>query len=255
MPIVLDDIRWEQDANREALLGLLSTFGVTKPTSFILSGCAVSIVGSTYSWADGYLSISGEICKVVAGSVDIGINTSAKWSVSETYDATGNKTFEDSTSHDTYAIRRGVLVGYNPAMPDTEMPYDAPTLGEVIAAKAGPFIPGTWRVVGGGGSLPAFENSWVQSAASPAQELISYMKDAANVVHLRGSAEQADSAAGNIFTLPAGYRPAKTIRFCVWAADTGAPTYALVYILATGAVYITMPHLGAISLDGIYFHI
>ncbi len=254
MPIVLDDIRWEQDANRDAIFGIMSAFGITKPTSFILSGCAVSIVGSTYSWTDGYLSLEGEICKVVAGSVTLAATTTAKWSVVETYDATGNKTFESGTSFDTYAIRTAALVQTNATFPITYMPYDAPTIHQVIAEAACPFIPQEWHLVGDSGE-PAFANSWTVNGMIPAVFQPSFMKDLAGIVYLRGTASHNTSSAGNIFTLPTGYRPSETVRYVVWSAGTGSLGAALIEILANGEVHITTASLTAISLDGVSFHV
>ena len=59
-PFTLDRLRWLDDAYRDAWKGLFSAFGITLPTSFKLSGCAVTINGNDYSTTAGYICLNGE---------------------------------------------------------------------------------------------------------------------------------------------------------------------------------------------------
>lgn len=72
-----------------------------------------------------------------------------------------------------------------------------------------------WRVVGGGGE-PAFLNSWVNFAGGFADA--SFRKDDAGLVYLKGMVKSG-TVLSNIFTLPAGYRPAENMIFAVTSAD------------------------------------
>lgn len=256
MPIVLDDLRWEQEATRDALYGIMSAFGITKPLSFVLSGCVVTKVGYDYSWTEGYICLAGEICKVVAGSITASVGESAYWEVQTAYDVTGTKVFEDSTSHDCYEIRNAALESHAPTAPATRMAYNAPTFAAVIARKAGPYIPGTWYEVGSGAPVPDFDGSWGNSAVTPAAYPVSYMKDLMNVVHIRGEAAwSGGSTAGVIFTLPAGCRPSQRASFIAWGHAGTADVPVSIQVFADGTIYIYTDSLTLLSLDGISFHI
>ncbi|MPM24669.1 hypothetical protein SDC9_71152 [bioreactor metagenome] len=255
-PVNLDDLRWEQEATRDAFYGLMSTFGITKPDSFVLSGCVVTKVGNDYSWTDGYICLAGEVCKVVAGSVTVAAGETACWEIETAYDASGSKVFEDSTSHDCYEIRNAVLEGHTLTFPPSRMRYTAPTLAQVMAQKIGPYIPGTWYEVGSGTPVPDFENSWVNSIVTPAGYAVAYMKDLTGVVHLRGEAScTGGNTAGAIFTLPTGYRPAYRSNFVAFGYGASSNTPVYIEIETDGSVYILSSGITVLSLHGLYFHV
>lgn len=106
-PFVLDDIRWEQDAIREAFLGLTTSWGITAADSYILSGCVFTDIGPSYAQTEGYLVIAGEIYKAEATNItkpapgDVIV-----FDIITTFDSAGNKTFESGGTADTYEIRK-----------------------------------------------------------------------------------------------------------------------------------------------------
>jgi len=161
MPIELDDLEWLDDGYRDAWIGLMSQFGITPETSFILSGCVVTISGSIYTTTAGYICLNGEILKVDAHSVNVSLTHTAKWIVEETYDAAGNEQFFDATTQDTYQKRRGKLADTVIADPVDYMVYNAPYLKDVIMGwfPADP-VEEDWHYVGSGSPEPDFENSW-----------------------------------------------------------------------------------------------
>ncbi len=66
----------------------------------------------------------------------------------------------------------------------------------------------TWTAV-------TFVNNWVDEGSGTYHDL-EYAKDNFGFVHIHGHIKRSDGATGDnvtIFTLPAGYRPAKTVRF------------------------------------------
>jgi opacity protein-like surface antigen len=107
------------------------------------------------------------------------------------------------------------------------------------------------RVVGAP-TQPAFENGWTNhDDAAALRYAAGFWKQADGMTHLRGCVTKANLPDGEtIFTLPAGYRPA---RLMVFAASEGAGNLILVGVAADGAVRkISGPTTaGAVLLDGI----
>jgi hypothetical protein len=87
---------------------------------------------------------------------------------------------------------------------------NASTLGTVPSAQVAQTTdalspPEPWHVVGAPGE-PGFESGW-ESASIPVDSSIAFYKDHEGVVHLRGVAT-GGLAAGAVFQLPPGFRPA-----------------------------------------------
>ncbi len=104
-----------------------------------------------------------------------------------------------------------------------------------------------WHEIGASGE-PAFQNGWVNESAAT-QTTGAFYKDPLDVVHLKGIVT---SGTGTVFTLPAGYRPAKAGCWATWRS--GAIAYVCFY--ATGN--ITQGGggaTGAMLLDGLTFRV
>jgi hypothetical protein len=86
----------------------------------------------------------------------------------------------------------------------------------------------------GAASQPPFQNGW-SSNLDPADEGLSFYKDSWGIVHLQGSAGNVNPSTGTIFTLPAGYRPAKDLYLSVFGSNG---TQAAVQITSAGAVNV-----------------
>ena len=141
-PFVLDDIRFEQDAVRNAFYGILTAWGITDDESFILSGCEVTTGGGNYNVAAGYVVLSGEVFKVDAHSVAIVGGQTYFWQISETNDPAGLKVFEAGPSYNTYKVRKAVVIG-SIGTPVSYLPMLAPTIHEKITEKTAASR-GTW---------------------------------------------------------------------------------------------------------------
>lgn len=94
-PFVLDDIRFNDTAYRNAFNSILKVFG----TNLIVQGCEVN--GNDV--AAGYVLLNGELIKV-----DAHVRTGDYYSKVTTYDAAGNKTFKNGQIQDVYEINRAV---------------------------------------------------------------------------------------------------------------------------------------------------
>lgn len=120
-PVVLDDLRFNEQATRDAFYGLLSAFGVSVADSFIISGCVIT--GLTYS--AGWISLSGEILKVDGGALPaIGFGQSRYWVVDVTYDLSGTKVMENSSTVQAYEVRNGKIITLpigSPRLPATAL--------------------------------------------------------------------------------------------------------------------------------------
>ena len=131
-PFDLNDLRFEQDAVRDAFYGFLSGIGVAAVDSFILSGCAVTDNGSYYSVAAGYISLNGEILRVEAHNYNKTGGHTYYWLLDVTYDPDGNEAFENGSSYDTYEVRRGKLTSSVSPTAGTYLPMAAKTLMQKI---------------------------------------------------------------------------------------------------------------------------
>lgn len=111
---MLDDLRWIDDGIRDGFKGLASFLG----TNCILSGVALTGYGtSSFTYTAGYILLNGEVLAIDASAtpLDTATNTFVYVEVVTTYDAAGLKVFEDSTTADTYQIRKAVITAYSTA--------------------------------------------------------------------------------------------------------------------------------------------
>lgn len=221
MPFELDDLRWMDDAYRDAFYGLASAFGIDDHESFILSGCAVTITVNgnqdIYECSAGYIYYMGEILKVNNHTVSIANNPSTKmviFDIDISYDPDGNENFEVGGPFDTYEVRNGILKAVNLVAPNPYMPYNAPTIHQVIVNKI-IALGDSWKNVGSVGAQP-FENNWNNSVG---HEVVSYKKDAFGNVSIKGVAHNM-SPTSVIFRLPVGYRPAFVRYFPCYLIDS-----------------------------------
>ncbi len=216
---VLNDIVFVDAAYRQALYGLLSSFGVTPETSFKLSGCEVTKVGNVFTCTEGYIGLEGEIYHVPAHSLTISnlISYTAAFAPYITYDTSpgGSKlSFIDQVPHDCYQVREAKLAATSltigMGMSWNHMKYDAPTLIQVVTDKQNALTT-NWQVP------PAFAAGWSNSGAP--EEDCGFRKDAFGNIYLKGMVISV-TPVGTIFTLPIGYRPSFNRRFATYYGST-----------------------------------
>jgi autotransporter adhesin len=97
---------------------------------------------------------------------------------------------------------------------------------------------------------PSMSNNWVNYSASGPYSPAGYYKDTVGTVHLRGNIKSGTT--GNVFVLPAGYRPEYRQSYIV-NAYSGSYTYGECEILADGSVGFSLWNNTFMSLDGISF--
>jgi len=146
LPYVLDDIRFEQDAVREAFLGLVNSWGVANEESYILNGCEIT-VGATIDITAGHVVIQGEIYKVLAQSITATVPPGEElvFEVVTSFDPAGNKTFDSGATFDTYENRRAQLA-YQTIGASNFKALTAPTIHRKIFEKTQQFE-GVWQTI------------------------------------------------------------------------------------------------------------
>ena len=216
-PIVLDDLRFEQNAVRDAFKGLLSGFQI--------SNCNLSCVITRFDWyfsvTAGYVCIDKEIYYVPAHSLSILDTQTAIWQVVSTWDSEGLKSYYNGVNHDTYEIRRAMLVA---DVADSTLPnYNLPSLKDIIVNYTQPQLTSlnnslislqtsinsinsylfeeNWHYVGASGE-PAFGAYTNVSNNQPLR-----FKKHLGYLIIEGCIHCTADGSGLIFTLPAGYRP------------------------------------------------
>ena len=241
MPFELDDIRWEQDAVRDAFAGLISAMNVVAPYGFKLSGCVVTKVGNTYTTTAGYICLGGEVLKVDAHSFTVTALHAAKWAIAVTYDPAGTEVFQDATTHETYEVRKGVLADTLPTNPISYMVSNAPYFTNLIFTLAN--VQEAWHAIGASGE-PSFEAGWSNKGGLDA--VVAFRKDNCGVVHIKGVCTNADGH-GAVFTLPTDYRPSEVRQF-VTSYD-GIAFISVQVDAATGFVFVNTLHTTDLNLN------
>lgn len=154
-PWVLDDFRWHHDATREAITEIVHGLNL-EGLNCKLQGVIPTFNGVTYDITAGYLFVDGEIVKYDAQN---GLATPAGGgfdyyfvTISETFDAAGNKALEDGGTADAYKVRRAVVneggifpVGGDLVFDVKEGADDFPTLPSVINRVLG--FSDAWNLV------------------------------------------------------------------------------------------------------------
>lgn len=108
--ITIDNLQYDPIANRAALFGFTKAFA--GDDSVIVSGAVVTVIaGVSASVTAGYVFLNGEILQVDAATVSETLGSDL-WEFQKvvTYDAAGDKTFNDAIPRQTYQKNRAVLV-------------------------------------------------------------------------------------------------------------------------------------------------
>jgi len=110
-PVFLEDLRFLQDSQLEALKGVISPFGIAETDAIILSGIVRSIVGSDVEYTEGYVAYGGEVFHFPAQTYPIPSGGEEEYFLIDvTNDPDGLKVFENAVEYDTYELRKGKMV-------------------------------------------------------------------------------------------------------------------------------------------------
>lgn len=233
-PLVLDDFRWMQ-SNVEEIIPLIHSAicGATPNEVIVYNPFSITVDGTTTTVGEGAVFINGELMNVPSHSFD---NSQAYkwWSVSDYYDPSGLKQFQNSSIHEAYLIRYAQITS-GATLPIGAIPYtgNEDTLISKIKARLG-LTPNTiWL------TLPDCPYEVVDSAGSPM-----YYIDELGFVHFKGAYTVETPSSGNklIGTLPVG--PNADIQFPYIHGSNGdsSVSYYMFRILTSGEIRNVAPY-------------
>lgn len=117
MPLVLDDLRFTEQAHRDAFKGIVSGL-LQDYEAVILSGCNLTDDNDYYQVSAGIIATQDEVFNVEAHSVVKVPQVSHVWYVNE--ENTQSKTYKDANSHPAYLSRTMQLADSNDIAVETE---------------------------------------------------------------------------------------------------------------------------------------
>lgn len=195
-----DDIRWNDDAYRSAMNGILADFAIGTNPNFVISGCVPThTIGVSLAVTAGYIYLNGEILRVEAQTF-LNAGSDFKYTKVTTYDATGDRITKAGASVQTYQKNRGVVSAGVAGVTELDA-LNPETLADKIKAV-----------------LDLTYDTWVQPTMSTgfahslgeADYGVWYKKTREGNLQIVGVAYVTADNAGDVtmFTLPADYRPA-----------------------------------------------
>ena len=223
-PFQLDDIRFLDSGFRDAINNLFSNFSDgSNAQSFIVSGCQISISGSTISVTEGWLYLGSEVVHFPAASIDTSGYSVFYFGI--VTNDTESRVFEDGNSYDVHQTRQAQLqvsaVSSIGSMEvSTSTPFVARRLDQLIANKASLGLATEQESVKYVGAVgqPSFGASASVTGVG-AKEPLGFWKDSQGNVHVQGYFRNTAQWA-TIFTLPSDYRPANQITLSLHAANS-----------------------------------
>jgi len=250
-PYVLDDIRWEQDAYRNALISIAKAVRNSATLDSILWGCNVTDNTTTFDVSAGAVIIDGEIHEVAAatGLVKAASKTLYIAASTGTYDAGGLKTYQDATTHDAYEIRKAVVaIGI---VPGGQINLSTTGAGAIPLKKERLFnnyVGACDKTVLADATLD--DTGSYQANYSGATVPLTYWKRG-NMVEFEGgikhNAGVTPAARTHVATFPTGYRP-NAITF-IYGYSYGADLPTLFEIGTDGKLYVRGDILGGSTIN------
>jgi len=205
-PIINDYVSIAQEAILE---GLNKSFG-SLGENLIITGCAVSISGSTVSITAGWAYWNGEVLRVPAHSwTDVAgfATNSIAYIVVET---TNNPI--NYANGNTYNLTRENVLKFKAKTSETTFTYllnfhtVGRSLGDKVELEA-------WKTVGTSGN-GTFGSGWSENSLYN-NERVAFRKSISGKIELKGACTIGVYADGLVLTLPAGYRPAYKRGFAI----------------------------------------
>jgi len=258
-PFVLDDIRFNDAAYRDAFKAVMKAFDINGTDRFIITGCEVASTLTTHNIAPGWIYYDGEIYAVDAQSITIQVGPGSGYYFAPivTYDPAGNKTFEDGTQHDTYEVRKAKV--YFGTMPSNALLMISPRLIDLSAKYAAEHLIDYLEDVNlvGQPGQPPFAPGWSSGAND---EPLGFFKDRQNTVVIQGVAGRNFYISNVVFNLPAGYLPQKPRKFICIGTDTANNKISVsANVLTNGNVIVNNVtnnnQVQSVSFEGVRFRI
>lgn len=225
MPLHLDDLRFIDEAVREAFRGALDLFAAPHGGDLILSGCAMSHDPNAPSVAvtQGFALLGGEICFVPAHA-EGGDPQDLSLQIFESIDPAGNDVFADGIARDTYQIRRARLAPTAAAGPQIAAEnIGAQSLEKRLRAITEPASTAVAL------TSSDFLNDWQSLSGN-----IAIARKRLGEVRLSGWIT-AGTLGTEAFILPIGFRPVQELQFVV-ACNLGGHELQVAKVSPNGTV-------------------
>ncbi len=240
-PIFLDDIRFNDNAYREAFASILKAIGVDKNN--ILHGCELTDNGGgSYSVTKGAVMIQSEVLKVDAQNFTCSNLNDCYYKLQETDDPNGLRVFGNLATHNVWMVRKAQIV--EETSPDTIFFC---SVNLVALAKK------EYALIDHNHNNTA---DWITPTLSADwNNHLQYRREPNGIIHLNGWLQNVTmTTSAFLFEFPENYRPVKLMFFSAVALRQVSGTRAaLIYISDTGALNIGA---GALLLDsGDFIHI
>lgn len=222
-----DDLRFIQDAYKEAFAGIYAAFA--ENGNLILSGIEATDNGASVDISEGYILIAGEIMYFPAQTIVVADFLDDVYIVPEiTHDPAGNDVFADLVSRDTYQVRRAKAI-YDDLVSYPILLSTAPRLQQKIIN----LVDEGFTEVSVGNVFQGFPflNSWGVYPGAYVK-----VQKKGNIVRLQGKLQGGLTNGNAAFKLAVGYRPAVPLYFFVYT--TVSPTPIIVNVSDNGDVLL-----------------
>jgi hypothetical protein len=228
MPLFQGDFVFVDNAVRDALKGVLYEAALSAGGDLILGGCVVSVNGATTTMSSGYLLIAYEVVYFAGASWASGLGTNGTFSLITGVDATGSRTFANSTTQNPYQTRTASFAAGGVSGGPLDLSDLQRYSGVVYSILTGLSTSSTAFTMLAG---------WAKSASPNDPVLTKHFRQVSFVGDFIPGTITATSWT-KITTLPSGYRPAKRVKFAAMGQNS-TPANGVVFfdILTNGEVY------------------
>lgn len=261
-PYVLDDIRWEQDAYREALNDIVKGIVNNGTTDFVLWGCNITDNTTYFDVSEGAIVFDGEIYHLAATTnlTKVALQYLIFKPSTGTYDSDGLKTFQDAATHDTYELRFATAT--ISAIPGAGSYIIASTAGTAAIPEKYDYqfankVTETTKITLGSTNIDDCGSFYSTNNIVADSSGVKFWKTG-STVNIRGGFSQNPATSVTtrykVGSLPSGYRPPSSCMVNGFATNNAGAEWCIFEIESGGDIYIRGDLFNLINGTGITFH-
>ena len=195
MPLLLEDLKFQDDYLREAIESILKPFDNVSGVGFIVHGCEFDFNSRVLT--AGYIYLNGELIKVDSHHVAQGAGN--VYITKQATDGT-SRTFGDSTSKNVRTVVRGIG-GYASSQPENSVAITDNLIKRIMSVT----------------SHESWQQMTLASGFTHGSPTLKYRKNKVGNVEISGSISGPEQA--KIATLPSGYRPSYDLTVPIVTGD------------------------------------
>lgn len=261
-PYVLDDIRWEQSAYREALNDIVKGIVASGTTDFVLWGCNITDNTTNFDVSEGAIVFDGEIYHLAAATnlTKVALQYLIFKPSTGTYDSNGLKTFQDAATHDTYEKRFATAtIG---AIPGAGSYIIASTAGAAAIPEKYDYtfanlVTNPTKITLGETTIDDCGSYYATNNITAANNKVYFWKTG-STVQIRGGFSQNPATSVTtryrVGSLPSGYRPPSNCMVNGFATNNAGSEWCIFEIESGGDIYIRGDLFNTTYGTGITFH-